>query len=128
MNVEQSNTSTETDVVDRSKDTTNGQHDEQAGDAQTGKSRLDVEAEQRKQELAEQEAEAVHDAQVDQMVSEEKYFLTINKVEKKQRKFMIIGAIIAILLAVAWLDVALDAGLISNTYNLPHTSFFALKG
>ena len=91
------------------------------------KSKIDADAELQKQELAAQEAKAVHDAQIDQMVDEEKYFLPVNRMEQRRQHFVIIGAIIAILLAVAWLDIALDAGLLHNNYNLPHTHFFSLK-
>ncbi len=91
------------------------------------KAQIDQDAELKKQELAAQEAKAIHDAEIDQLVSEEKYFLPVNRVEKRRQHFVVIGAIIAILLAVAWLDVALDAGLISNTFHLPHTNFFSLK-
>jgi hypothetical protein len=91
------------------------------------KSQVDQDAELQKQELAAQEAKAIHDAQIDQLVDEEKYFLPLNRIEKRRQHFVIIGAIIAIILAVAWLDVVLDAGLVSNTYHLPHTTFFSLK-
>ena len=91
------------------------------------KAQIDQDAELQKQELAAQEAKAIHDAEIDQLVSEEKYFLPLNRVEKRRQHFVVIGAVIAIILAVAWLDIALDAGLISNTFHLPHTNFFSLQ-
>ena len=73
-------------------------------------------------------AEAERDARISGYVESGQYFLSINKVEeRKNRQLVIVGIVVAVLLAVVWLDVALDAGIISNTYHLPHTNFFALK-
>lgn len=65
---------------------------------------------------------------VGQMITSEKYFLPINMVERRRdKKIVTIGIVIALILILAWVDVALDAGLIHNFLHLPHTHFFALK-
>ncbi len=83
------------------------------------------------QKKAEEEAAAKsleHAQHINDLVSSEKYFLPINQVEKKRNKRMVfLGTIICVILAIAWVDVALDAGIISNSYKLPHTHFFSLK-
>ncbi len=77
---------------------------------------------------AEAEAKAAqHAAEIAQLIKEEKYALPINAKEKRKLKFIIIGGIVAVLLAVVWLDVALDTGIISNSFNLPHTHLFNTK-
>ena len=77
---------------------------------------------------AEAEAQAAqHAAEIAQLIKEEKYALPINTKEKRKLRFIIIGGIVAILLAVVWLDVALDTGIISNSFNLPHTHFFSTQ-
>lgn len=72
---------------------------------------------------AAERAEAVR-----KLVSAETYFLPINHREKRRTKrFVLLGLLLIVALAVAWLDVALDAGLISNPQNLPHSHFFTSK-
>lgn len=83
-----------------------------------------------KQKNDEQEKQAAEERAViiDDIVSSGKYFLPINMIEKKKNQRMAVyGVILCLLLAVAWVDVALDAGLIGNNLNIPHTHFFALK-
>lgn len=66
--------------------------------------------------------------QIDKMIESEQYFLPINAVqERRSRQIAIIGVLFIILLALAWYNIALDAGLLPNTYNLPHTSLFTVK-
>ncbi len=73
-------------------------------------------------------AAAEKEASINALVQSGQYFLTINQVEeRKNRRLVVFGLLIAVLLALVWLDVAMDAGLIRNTYHLPHTNFFALK-
>ena len=80
----------------------------------------------KRQALKQEEADKEHLKKLDQLVESERYFLPINMREKRQnRRVVIIGVVIAILLAIVWVDVALDAGLISNSLHLPHTHFFA---
>ncbi|CAN5167539.1 hypothetical protein BH09PAT3_BH09PAT3_0020 [soil metagenome] len=67
-------------------------------------------------------------ARLAKMIEEEEYFLPIQTLEERRsRRVAIFGLLLIIVLAVAWYDIALDAGLLSNTYNLPHTSFFTVK-
>ena len=62
------------------------------------------------------------------MIEEEEYFLPIQTVEERRsRKVAVFGLILIIILAAAWYDAALDANLLPNTYNLPHTTFFTVK-
>ncbi len=76
------------------------------------------------------ESELAHKraARLQKMIDEEEYFLPIKTVEERRsRKVAIFGILLIIILAAAWYDVALDAGLLPNTYNLPHTSFFTVQ-
>lgn len=85
-------------------------------------------AEQLKQEAAAAEEALAHSQHIADIVASQKFYLPINRVEKrKNRRAVVIGAVLCIILAVAWLDVAFDAGIISDTYNLPHTHFFTVK-
>lgn len=62
------------------------------------------------------------------MIDEEEYFLPIQTTEQRRsRKVGIIGIVLIIVLALAWYNVALDAALLPNTYNLPHSTFFTVK-
>lgn len=79
--------------------------------------------EQRKAELKVRQ----YQEQIDALVSSKKFYLPINSQEKRNNLVVLIGLVICILLAIAWVDVALDSGLISNSYHLPHTHFFSLK-
>ncbi len=66
---------------------------------------VDVEAEAAKA--------AEHEAAIQKIVDSKKYFLPINSVEKRRSaRFVALGIVLAIVLSVAWLDIALDAGLI----------------
>lgn len=67
-------------------------------------------------------------AKLQRMIDNEEYFLPIETLEERRsRKVAIFGVLLIIVLAVAWYNVALDAGLLQNTYNLPHTTFFTVK-
>lgn len=108
--------------------------DESKTEAQTTKSAEDGTSEPTKTvedpKILEEEQRllAEKQAKINGLVDSGKYFLPINMVEKrKNQRVVIVGIIICIILAIAWVDVALDAGLISNSLHLPHTHFFALK-
>ena len=89
---------------------------------------IDSVNEQKKQEEAAAAAALEHSKHISELVTSQKYFLPINQVEKKRnRQVVFLGVIICVILAIAWIDVALDAGIISNSFHLPHTHFFALK-
>ncbi|MDB5169733.1 MAG: hypothetical protein JWN82_129 [Candidatus Saccharibacteria bacterium] len=67
-------------------------------------------------------------ARLQKMIDEEEYFLPIKTAEERRsRKVAIFGILLIVLLALAWYNTALDASLLPNTYNLPHTSFFTVK-
>lgn len=69
-----------------------------------------------------------HAARLQKMIEEEEYFLPIKTVEERRsRKVAIFGILLIVVLAAAWYNSALDAGLLPNIYNLPHTSFFTVK-
>ena len=77
-----------------------------------------------------EEAEAAklaeHDAAIQKLVEDKQYFLPINTVEKrKTRRFVLLGVVLSLLLALAWADIALDAGLIQISGIKPVTHFFS---
>lgn len=81
-------------------------------------------------EQAEAAAKAAQEraAKVRQAIEKEQYFLPINAIEEQRsRRVAILGLLLIIVLAVAWYDIALDAGLLTNMYELPHTHFFTVK-
>lgn len=75
---------------------------------------------------AEAEAQAAEEAKVRKLVDSRKYFLPINAVEhRRSARFAAVGIILALLLVVAWVDVALDAGLIHLGGVKPVTHLFS---
>jgi cobalamin biosynthesis protein CobT len=77
------------------------------------------------QAAAEAEA-AKHDEAMQQMVESKQYFLPINSLEKRRTKrVVVLGIALSVLLAVAWVDVALDASLIQLGSVKPVTHFFS---
>lgn len=85
-------------------------------------------AQTKKLEEEEQKRQHERKVQIDQLVSSGRYSLPINSVEKrKNRRLVIAGIVLCLLLMVVWYDVALDAGIVSNVLKLPHTRFFELK-
>ena len=69
---------------------------------------------------------AEHDAAIDKLAESKQYYLPINSVEKrKSKRFVSLGILLSLILIVAWADIALDAGLISLSMNIPHTHFFS---
>ncbi|HEY5153083.1 MAG TPA: hypothetical protein VII55_03840 [Candidatus Saccharimonadales bacterium] len=69
--------------------------------------------------------EAKRQAAIDKLAESKKYYLPINTVEKRRsRRFVALGVILSLLLALAWADIALDAGLITTNTSLPHTHYF----
>lgn len=69
-----------------------------------------------------------HMLRIEKLVDSEEYFLPINAVQtRKSRKFVVVGILLIIILAIAWYNIALDAGLLPNLYNVPHTEFFTVK-
>lgn len=75
-------------------------------------------------EVAKAEEAAKKDASLQSLVESKQYFLPINTVEKRRSKRVVIGGILlSLVLAIVWVDVALDAGLIGSS-GLPHTHYF----
>jgi hypothetical protein len=78
-------------------------------------------------EVAEaEEAIAKQDAALEKLVESKQYFLPINALEKRRTKrFVVLGVVLALVLAAAWADIALDAGLITIHGIKPVTHFFS---
>lgn len=65
---------------------------------------------------------------VDKLVADETYFLDITtREQRRSKRSALIGTIVIVVLVAAWHNVALDANLLPNIYNIPHTSFFSAK-
>jgi hypothetical protein len=74
---------------------------------------------------AEDAQEAEHETHVQKLIDSKQFFLPIDTIENRRSKqFVALGVLISLLLAVAWADIALDAGMISAS-NIPHTHFFS---
>ncbi len=70
--------------------------------------------------------QAEHEAAIQKLVESKQYFLPINSVEKRRTKrFVALGILVSLLLAITWVDVALDAGLIKLHGVQPVTHFFS---
>ncbi|HXE10077.1 MAG TPA: hypothetical protein VN554_01490, partial [Verrucomicrobiae bacterium] len=75
---------------------------------------------------AEAAAQAEQDIKLHKLVESKKYFLPINAVEQRRSaRVALAGALLALILAVAWVDVALDAGLIHLGNVKPVTHLFS---
>ena len=73
-------------------------------------------------------AEIERRAKLDALAESQKYFLPITTAEqRKSRRTIVLGTILAIILLLAWADFAVDAGLVSLPVNVPHTNFFSVK-
>lgn len=87
-----------------------------AGNAKTPVEDEDIEAARK----------AEHDANLQKIVDAKTYYLPINAVEKrKTKRFVLLGVALSILLILLWLDIALDAGLITLNGVSPLTHFFS---
>lgn len=77
-------------------------------------------------ELAKEEAKkAEHDANVQKIIDSKTYELPITTEEtRRSTRMTLLGVLLAIILGVAWIDVALDAGLIQLA-GVPHTTYFS---
>ncbi|HEX8182640.1 MAG TPA: hypothetical protein VF575_03490 [Candidatus Saccharimonadales bacterium] len=77
-------------------------------------------------DAAKLEADARAQDEIDTLVEQKSYFLPINAVEKRRSKHVFIfGLILIILLALLWIDLALDAGFIMIDGIRPITHFFS---
>jgi hypothetical protein len=74
-------------------------------------------------EAAAEDAEAKRDAELQKLIDKKQYFLPINAMEQRRaEQFIALGIVMSIILALAWLDISLDAGLIhiDNIHALTH--------
>jgi hypothetical protein len=77
-------------------------------------------------ESPETKQETQRQAALDKLTDSKEYYLPINAVEKRRsRRFVGLGILLSLLLALAWADVALDAGLIHLNGVKPVTHFFS---
>ncbi|HEX4774304.1 MAG TPA: hypothetical protein VH234_02205 [Candidatus Saccharimonadales bacterium] len=75
---------------------------------------------------AEAAKQAEHDTAIQKLADSKQYFLPINAIEKrKSQRFVLLGIALSLLLAVAWVDVALDSGIIQINGIKPVTHFFS---
>lgn len=77
-------------------------------------------------ETAALEADAKAQDELDQLVDEKTYFLPINAaVHRRSRNVFIVGVILIVLLALAWLNIAMDAGFVTIPGVRPVTHLFS---
>jgi hypothetical protein len=87
-----------------------GTPDEKSGDDKPANDSKDKKT---KQPDADDQAAAARDAKLQHLIESKKYELPINAVEhRKSEQFVAIGFLLALILAAAWVNIALDAGLI----------------
>ncbi|MDB5169008.1 MAG: hypothetical protein JWO41_364 [Candidatus Saccharibacteria bacterium] len=73
-----------------------------------------------------EEAEAKRQVELQKLADSKKYFLQINAIEQKRaEQFIALGILLGLVLALAWLDISLDAGLIHIDNIHPVTHFFS---
>lgn len=76
-------------------------------------------------ENAEEIKEDTQDAEIQKLVDSKQYYLPINAVERRRtHRFVVFGLVLCVLLGLAWLNVALDAGLIELGGLKAVTNFF----
>lgn len=69
---------------------------------------------------------AKRDESIQKLIDSKKYYLPINSVEQRRSKrFVAAGVLISLLLMAAWINIALDAGLIELDGVKPLTHFFS---
>lgn len=70
--------------------------------------------------------QAKEEAELQKLIDSKKYFLPIETVEnRKAKRFIALGVLLSLLLAAAWFDIALDAGLIHVGNLKAFTHFFS---
>jgi hypothetical protein len=78
------------------------------------------------EEAAVLEAKAAREQQLEQMVTDGTYFVPINAVQRKRsRIYILLLCLLALVLAAALVDAALDMGLVTLPVDIPHTSYFS---
>ncbi len=69
--------------------------------------------------------QAEHEAEVQKLIESKQYYLPIETTEhRRSRRFVALGVVLSLVLAVAWGDIALDANLIQLHGVKPLTHFF----
>lgn len=98
--------------------------DDDEDDDSSGRNKL-KDASRDEQDLIDRKA-AERQANLDKIALAKTYYLPINQVVRRRSKHVaIVGAVLIILLGLAWLDVSLDAGLISIPGIKAPTHFFS---
>lgn len=70
--------------------------------------------------------QAEQHAKLEKLIESQRYYLPIDSVEKRRAKrFVLLGLVLSILLILAWVDIALDAGLIHIDGLRPVTHLFS---
>lgn len=70
--------------------------------------------------------EEKHQKEIQKLAESKQYYLPINTIENRRSKRVVIfGIILSVILIIAWIDIALDAGLIELGGIKPVTSFFS---
>lgn len=112
-------------------DTSAGSQKEEAVEEpaeQTGEDKAKPALSPEEQEAAAKRAEeeiAAHTAAIQKLAESREYYLPINSLEsRKTRRFVLLGAVLILVLGAAWVDVALDAGLVQLSGVKPLTHFF----
>lgn len=94
-------------------------------DTTTGPNGLETEQSKADRQAAELEASAKAQDELDTLIETKAYFLPINSVgQRRSQRVAAFGAIIIVLLGLAWADLALDAGFISLPGVKPVTHLF----
>lgn len=93
----------------------------ETGDTKSGKGKK-AKADEEEAKAA---AQAEEEAKTRKLIESKQYFLPLNAVEhRKTARFAALGILLALILAVAWVDIALDAGLIHLGGIKPVTHLF----
>jgi hypothetical protein len=86
----------------------------------------DSEAEISAAETAALEAKVAREQELEQLIASGKYNVPINAVRRKRsRAYVLVLCLLALVLAAALVDIALDTGILSLDVNIPHTDFFS---
>lgn len=107
--------------------------EESAAEKEDDKEDIGTDEKAATQSVAEADAEELaiqekHDAEIQKLIDSKTYSLPIKTVEQRRSKrVVILGVFISLVLGLAWLNIALDAGLVQVS-GVPHTNFFDQQG
>lgn len=71
------------------------------------------------------EAEVKRQAEIQQIIDSKQYYLPINAVKRRTNHRLLLGVLLILVLGAVWINVALDAGMITIPGVHPLTNFFA---